>query len=133
MTVMSTFRPGNMVTTGRLRDSIDLTHTERARLLKVGVPHKWEEEFGQYFDGITRDYPRNLDLNSGNPIGMAVTQYTTIEGRRITASSTFLSSKPINLTVQVESAVDKIIFEGQNVIGIVASGKRGKLDESDAR
>lgn len=108
-----------------------LTHAEKSRPLKVGVSHIWEEEFGHYFDGITKDYPLNLDHNSGNPIGMALSQYTVVEGRRVTASGTFLSSKPSNLTVQVESAVKKIIFEGLKVRGIVASGKRGKLDESD--
>ena len=128
-TVLSTFWPKTMAMTGKLRDLIDYAYAEESRPLKVGVPHIWEEEFGQYLDGITKDYPRNLDLNSGNPIGMAVTQYTAIEGRRITASGTFLSSKPSNLTVQVESAVERIVFEDLKAVGIVASGKQSKLDD----
>ena len=126
---LSTSRPNIMVMTGKLSGPIDFIQAEKSRPLKVGVSNVWEEEFGQYFDGITKDYARNPDHNSGNPIGMAVSQYTVAEGRRITASGTFLSSKPTNLTVQVESAVEKIIFEGLRAVGIVASGKQGKLGD----
>ena len=121
-----------MVTTGMLSGPTDCPQAEESRPLKVGVSHVWEEEFGRYFDGITKDYSRNLDHNSGNPIGMAVSQYTVAEGRRVTASSTFLSSKPTNLTVQVDSAVEKIIFEGLKAVGIVASGKQGKLSDFES-
>ena len=86
----------------------------------------WDEGFGKYMDGVSKVYPKNLNNNSGDPIGIALSQYTAIDGRRITASDAFLSNRPSNLTVTVESPVEKILFEGQRAIGVQLSGKKSR-------
>ena len=95
------------------------------RLLNIGVSHKWDDEFGQYFAGITKAYPRNEDLNSGDPIGIGVPQYTANEGHRVTASRAFLSNPPTKLTVMTDTLVERIIIEDGRAVGVqVASNSQ---------
>ncbi|KAM0803866.1 glucose-methanol-choline oxidoreductase [Usnea florida] len=86
--------------------------------LAVGLPHVWDPKFGEYFDIVTAKYTKNLDLNSGNPIGMSVGQICALDGRRITASNAFLSAAPANLTIITNAAVEKILFEGRKAVGV---------------
>ena len=106
----------------------ELALAEVGRPLRIGVSHKWDNEFGQYFEGITKDYPKVSDHNSGNPIGMAICQYTATEGRRNTASRMFLSTPPTNLTTRVESAVEKVIFKERKAIGVEISGEQSMIN-----
>ena len=94
-----------------------------ARPLTIGLPHVWDHGFGEYFDIITAKYTKNLDHNSGNPIGMSVGQVCALDGRRITASGAFLSAAPANLTIITDAAVEKVLFEGQKAVGVRTPGK----------
>ena len=78
----------------------------------------WDPGFGEYLDIVTARYTKNLDHNSGNPIGMSVGQACALDGRRITASDAFLSAAPANLTIITDAAVEKILFEGRRAVGV---------------
>ena len=96
------------------------------RPLKVGLPQMWDPEFGNYLRAISGKDPINQDHNSGNPLGMAVAQFSALEGRRTTASDALLHSPPTNLTIMTNSAVTKIIFDqdSRRAVGVEASGKK---------
>ena len=94
-----------------------------ARPLAIGLSHVWDHGFAEYFDIITAKYTKNLDHNSGNPIGMSVSQVCALDGRRITASGAFLSPAPTNLTIITDAAVEKVLFEGQKAVGVRVPGK----------
>ncbi|KAL8801687.1 MAG: hypothetical protein Q9182_004281 [Xanthomendoza sp. 2 TL-2023] len=43
--------------------------------VEIGFPKRWDPDFGRYLDETQYDgYPRALDINSGNPIGLGVLQ-----------------------------------------------------------
>lgn len=110
--------------TGKIFVSKEVDPTEVARPLKVGVSNTWDDEFGIYMDGVTKVYPKNLDNNSGDPTGMAVTQYTAVGGNRVTSTDTFLNVVPANFTIKVESPVERVIFEGRKAVGVEVLGKK---------
>ena len=84
----------------------------------------WEAGFADYFDIITAKYTKNLDHNSGDPIGMSVCQIAASNGRRTTASDAFLSATPANLTVVTNTTVERVLFEGQKAVGVEIAGER---------
>ena len=84
----------------------------------------WEPDFADYFDTITAKYTKNLDHNSGNPIGISVCQIGASNGRRTTASDAFLSAAPGNLTVAINATVERILFKDQRAVGVEIAGKR---------
>ncbi|KAL8867323.1 MAG: hypothetical protein Q9174_005736, partial [Haloplaca sp. 1 TL-2023] len=87
--------------------------------VKIGFPKGWDPDFGRYLDSIYSDgYPQTLDLNSGDPIGLGVMQYSMSSSRRVTAASAFLSTLPSNLAVLTTSVVRKVVFEGHRTRGI---------------
>ena len=84
----------------------------------------WEPGFAAYFDTITAKFTKNLDHNSGDPIGMSVCQIAASNGRRTTASDAFLSAAPANLMVVTNATVERVLFEGQKAVGVEIAGKR---------
>ena len=84
----------------------------------------WDREFADYFEIVTAKYTKNLDHNSGDPIGMSVCQISALNGRRTTASDAFISEVPANLTVMTDTAVEKILFDGQKAVGVEITGKK---------
>ena len=84
----------------------------------------WEPGFADYFDTIAAKYTKNLDHNSGDPIGMSVCQIGASNGRRTTASDAFLSTVLANLTILTNATVERILFEGQKAVGVEIAGKR---------
>ncbi|MCJ1455564.1 hypothetical protein MMC28_005919 [Mycoblastus sanguinarius] len=92
--------------------------------LKIGLPNAWERGFGEYLDIVTAKYPINLDHNSGDLLGMSVSQMSASNGHRITASGAFLSSAPANLTIITDAAVERVLFEGQKAVGVEVPGKK---------
>ena len=91
----------------------------------------WEPDFAEYFDTVTAKYTRNLDHNSGNPIGISVCQISASNGRRTTASDAFLSAAPGNLTVVTNATVERILFEGQKAAGVEIAGKKCQASQHD--
>ncbi|KAI4114978.1 MAG: hypothetical protein LQ345_004335 [Seirophora villosa] len=92
--------------------------------IDVGMTAKWDPSFGEFLDKTAEYYPRNYDHNSGDPIGIAVCQQTTHNGRRATASGAFLSQRPDNLHVMTDAAVTKVVFQGKKATAIEVNGKK---------
>lgn len=83
--------------------------------------------------------PRNLDHNTGNPLGLSVCQITAqqwepedwqglqiCEFVRVTAHGAFLSyDVPKNLTIMGNSPVRKILFKDKKAIGVEVHEGRG--------
>lgn len=59
----------------------------------------------------------NLDVNSGNPIGMGLGAGCVSQGIRTTASA-YLESAPSNLTIMLNSPVAKILIFGNQARGV---------------
>lgn len=91
--------------------------------IDVGYPDGWEAEFGSYLSDVYQHHPRNPDPNSGNLSGVGVCQVAAFNRLRVTASAAFLSHVPSNLTVMTGSAVERVLFEGQRVVGVKVAGE----------
>lgn len=91
---------------------------------------KWDPTFGEFLDKTTEYYPRNSDYNSGDPIGIAVCQQTTHNGRRATASGAFLSQRPDNLHIMTDAAVTKVVFQGKKATAIEVNGKKSRYQSN---
>ncbi|KAL9012166.1 MAG: hypothetical protein Q9173_003047 [Seirophora scorigena] len=90
----------------------------------VGMTAKWDPTFGEFLDKTAEYYPRNYDHNAGDPIGIAVCQQTTHNGRRATASGAFLSQRPGNLHIMTDAAVTKVVFHGKKATAVEVNGKK---------
>ncbi|OJJ50725.1 hypothetical protein ASPZODRAFT_11580 [Penicilliopsis zonata CBS 506.65] len=92
--------------------------------LHVGYAREWENDLPLIMDGlIAAGLERNLDLNSGNPLGIGLASNTAYQGRRSTAADLLLDA-PDNLTVLAQAAVQRVILEGKKVIGVESGEHR---------
>ena len=94
----------------------------RVRPVDVEVPQSWDPGFGEFMRNSYHYHPKNLNHNSGNPIGISVCQLAAHNQQRVTASGAYLSSKPANLTVKIEASVAKVLLQNQKAIGIEVDG-----------
>lgn len=94
--------------------------------LDVGFPDGWEPEFGKYLTDIYQHHLKNPDHNSGDILGICVSQVAAFKGQRVTASAAFLADVPSNLTVMTESAVERVLFEGRQAVGVKVAGRTCK-------
>ncbi|KAL8688303.1 MAG: hypothetical protein Q9218_005754 [Villophora microphyllina] len=98
--------------------------TTENREVKVGFPKGWDPDFGHYLDNIYRDgYPRALDVNSGDPIGLGVLQSSISDTSRVTAATAFLSDAPANLTILTGHVVERIVVDGRKVQGVATESE----------
>jgi len=89
------------------------------RQVDIGFPDRWDPAFGTYLDNAYHDgYPQALDVNSGNPIGLDVIQFSISNRSRVTAATAFLADKPANLTIMTGHVVEKVVHDGQKIIGV---------------
>ncbi|KKY20450.1 putative glucose-methanol-choline oxidoreductase [Diplodia seriata] len=65
----------------------------------------------------------NLDINSGNPLGIGVVPSTSRNSIRSTAKTAMLADAPSNLTILTNKPVEKVVFEGKRAVGVVAAGE----------
>ena len=82
----------------------------------------WEPEFGDFLESVYKSYPRNLDVNSGDPLGASVCQISARDGRRTTASGAYLLDAPSNLSIITDVTVEKIIFVHGKAVGVMTDG-----------
>ena len=92
----------------------------------MSVAEAWDPGFGDFMKNSYHYLPKNLDHNSGNPIGISIVQLSALDGRRVTASTAYLASKIPNLEIVTEAAVSKVIIQGNKAIGVEVDGKQGK-------
>ena len=101
-----------------------MLRANQSSVVGVGLAD-WEPEFGDFLDGLYEYYPRNLDNNAGNPLGVAVCQVSARAGRRTTASGAYLSDVPSNLTILTDVIAEKILFDQDTAVGVTTnSGKQ---------
>lgn len=65
--------------------------------------------------------PLNLNVNSGNPIGVSLFVNSTRQGVRATAADLILNA-PDNLTILTESPVHRVIMQGKKAVGVETKG-----------
>ena len=75
-------------------------------------------------------HPKNLDHNSGNPIGVSVCQLSALNGERVTASDAYLTSVPPSLTVLTKTIITKILIRGKKAVGVKSYGKHCRSIDS---
>ncbi|CAD6586513.1 MAG: hypothetical protein CYPHOPRED_003595, partial [Cyphobasidiales sp. Tagirdzhanova-0007] len=87
--------------------------------IQVGFPAVWEASLKNEIDIWIKNggAKRNLDHNSGDPIGMAVCASSAYKGKRSTAADTLLQA-PDNLTILTDASVAQVIFEARKAFGI---------------
>lgn len=98
-------------------------------VLDISIPRVWESSMITQLDAAKESaLGFNLDINSGNPLGMASVPSTAKNGLRVTAAKAYLENASKNLTILTEKQVVRILFEGKRAVGIqVASGEKCKL------
>ncbi|KAL2206841.1 alcohol oxidase [Sarocladium strictum] len=91
--------------------------------LKIGYAPEFERDLTPMLD-VFEDagLPLNPDHNSGNPLGMSVLINTAQSGLRST-SKDLVTPAPQNLTILTESKVQKLLFDGKRVTGVVCEDK----------
>ncbi len=89
----------------------------------MGVPEAWDPGFGEFLRNSYHYHPKNLDHNSGDPIGVSVCQLSAHNGKRVTASEAYLTSNPPNLTIVTETTITKVLIQAKKAVGVEANGK----------
>ncbi|KUJ20239.1 glucose-methanol-choline oxidoreductase-like protein [Mollisia scopiformis] len=78
----------------------------------------WEKGMADVFEAAQEvGMDVNLDVNSGNPIGMGMGAGCVYDGERTTAAD-YLKNAPPNLNIMVNSPAAEIIFSGNRATGI---------------
>ncbi len=95
-----------------------------SREVDVGLTTTWDPTFGDFLEKTFQYYPKNLDHNSGDPLGIAVCQQSTMNGRRVTASGAFLSTRPSNLIVMTDTAVTRVLVQDKKAIGVAVGEQK---------
>ncbi|KAI9243043.1 GMC oxidoreductase-domain-containing protein, partial [Sporodiniella umbellata] len=84
----------------------------------INISYQWEKETSIIIEAAKeRNYPLNLNVNSGNPIGISLSPVTSKDGMRFT-SKMLLNKENENLTILSNTRVTKIIIENDKAIGI---------------
>lgn len=69
----------------------------------------------------------NLNVNSGNPVGISAMPSSYSKDDRTTSAIAPLMEPPENLTIWTGATIHKLLFEGTKVVGIEATdGGTGK-------
>lgn len=98
-----------------------------SRPVDVGVAEAWDPGFGVFLRNAHHYRAKNLDHNSGDPVGVGVCQLSTHDGKRVTASGAYLTSHRDNLTVMTETTVSKVLFQGSKAVAVQVDGKQCNL------
>jgi choline dehydrogenase-like flavoprotein len=94
--------------------------------LGIGYAAEWESDLPLILDAFEQaGLPRNLDHNSGNPIGMSLMINSVRDGVRTTAAD-LVKSAPDNLVFMASSPVQRVIIEGNKAVGVESNGKQCK-------
>lgn len=95
--------------------------------LGIGYAAEWESDLPLILDAFEEaGVERNMDHNSGNPIGMGLFINSVRDGVRSTAAD-LLKDAPENLVIVVDSPVQRVIFEGKKAVGVETNGKQCKF------
>lgn len=92
--------------------------------VKISDSNEWESHHEDVMEaGYQNGWKKNMDVNSGDPIGLGVCATTGLRGKRTTAATAYLNSAPSNLEIVTDALATKIIFDGRKAVGVTACGK----------
>ena len=100
------------------------------RPIDVCILDSWDPGFGDFMKNSYYYYPKNLDHNSGNPIGVSVCQSSANGRKRVTASGSYLKSGMPKLKIMTQVAVTKILFQGKKAVGVESDGSQCSFNSS---
>jgi choline dehydrogenase-like flavoprotein len=90
--------------------------------LDIGFPLKWESTTEPLFAaGLVHGWQKNLDPNSGNPLGLSVSASSAYSGRRSTAADLLKKNTPKNLTIKTNAEVLRVVLDGRRATAIETS------------
>ncbi|KAJ5963475.1 oxidoreductase [Penicillium vulpinum] len=104
----------------------ELTDHDNKGGLHVGYAKEWESDLTVVLDAFEQaGAQRNLDHNSGNPLGFGLCINSASKGMRSTAVD-LLAEAPDNLVIVSDSPVQRIIFDEKKTkaVGAEANGKK---------
>ncbi|KAJ5640207.1 uncharacterized protein N7484_008069 [Penicillium longicatenatum] len=91
--------------------------------LKTGYAKEWEQDLTLVLDQLEEaGLKRNLDHNSGNPLGMGIMINSASNGRRTTAADLLIGA-PDNLVIVTDTPVRRVMLEGKKAVGVETKGK----------
>lgn len=92
--------------------------------LKTGFAREWESDVPLILDSLEQaGLERNLDHNSGNPLGMALMINSANKGKRVTGADLLIGA-PDNLVVVTDTPVQRVILQDKKAVGVET--KEGK-------
>ena len=92
--------------------------------LQLGYTHEWDDVSYYYMELFQKaGYEVNPDLNSGDPIGLGFPAQTFHEGWR-TMASDLLPAVSENLTIMTDSAVERVLFDGNVATGVQVGNRQ---------
>ncbi|KAK0642364.1 Dehydrogenase patE [Lasiodiplodia hormozganensis] len=93
--------------------------------LQIEFAKGWEWSIEENFQAADQaiGLKPNLDINSGNPIGIGVVPATSKNSIRSTSKTAMLENAPSNLTILTDKLVEKVVFEGKKAVGVLANGE----------
>jgi choline dehydrogenase-like flavoprotein len=95
--------------------------------LKVGMPPVLERGVAPRMEAMIAGGEKvNLDVNSGDPVGVSVFPFSYAKEGRSTSAGAHLADKPANLEIWTEAVANMFVWEGKRVVGVVlADGREG--------
>ncbi|KAJ5633410.1 hypothetical protein N7490_009749 [Penicillium lividum] len=98
-------------------------HGDRGGLL-IGYAREWEQDLPLVLDALEdAGLERNLDHNSGNPLGMSLMINSAGKGRRTTGVD-LLNGASDNLIIITDSPVQRIVLQDKKAVGVETKGKK---------
>ncbi|KAF7680844.1 choline dehydrogenase [Alternaria burnsii] len=100
--------------------------------LKVGLPPVLEQGVVPQMEALAAMGEKiNLDLNSGDPIGIAVFPHSYSKEGRSTSAIAHLVDPPSNLEVWTDAKAEKFVWEGKKVVGVVTEDGREAMANNE--
>lgn len=99
--------------------------------LKVGLPPVLEAGVVPQMEAVVASGEKiNLDPNSGDPTGVSIFPYSySKEGR--STSAAHLLNPPKNLDIWTNASLEKLVFDGDKVVGIITEDGRKASSKSE--
>jgi choline dehydrogenase-like flavoprotein len=100
--------------------------------LKVGLPPVLEQGVVPQMEGLAAAGEKiNLDLNSGDPMGIAVFPHSYSKEGRSTSAIAHLVDPPSNLEVWTDAKAEKFVWDGKKVVGVVTEDGREAMASNE--
>ncbi|KAJ6195491.1 hypothetical protein J3E72DRAFT_440718 [Bipolaris maydis] len=109
---------------GRKYAAPNLANHGSSSPLHVGFVSEWERDLPSMMEAFVQaGYDINPDHNSGHPLGISISIKTVRKGVVSSAEDLILNA-PENLTVKVNSPVQRLLYDQKRVIGVESNGQR---------